>query len=212
MGQSTAIRVFVVEDHPVVRAGLRAMLESVMGIAVVGMVASGREAVATAEKLAPDVILLDLRIPEIDGIRTISALLQVHGTFRVVVLTNYHSEEEVFSAFRAGASAYLLKTSTQEEIVDTIRAVHAGEKRIPANVAAQLAERLRRPQISRREQEILALVARGLTNREIGDLLHISHKTARNHVINCLDKLGAKDRTELVTVAIRCGLIGIGDD
>lgn len=212
MGQTSNIRVFVVEDHPVVRAGLRSMLESVQGIQVVGMVASGKEAVTAAAKLAPDVILLDLRIPELDGIHTITALREVNGSYRIVVLTNYHSEEDVFSAFRAGARAYLLKTSSQEEILDTIRAVHAGEKCIPANVASRLAEKLSRPQISPREQEILGLVARGLTNREIGELLHISYKTARNHVISCLDKLGAKDRTELVTVAIRCGLIAVSDE
>jgi DNA-binding NarL/FixJ family response regulator len=212
MPESTHIRVFVVEDHPVVRLGLRTMLESDPGIAVVGMACSGREALDGIGKCSPHVVLMDLRMPDMDGIQTITALRLADPTVKVVVLTNYHSDEDVFNALRQGAMAYLLKSASLEEVLDAIRAVHAGERRIPPNIALQLANRVSRARISQREQEVLELVARGLTNKEIGELLHISDKTVRNHVINCLDKLCVKDRTEAIAVAIQRGLIAVNHD
>lgn len=203
------IRVFVVEDHPVVRLGLRTMLESDQNIVVVGLASSGREALNCVPGCRPNVVLMDLRMPEMDGIQTISALRAADPALRIVVLTNYHSDDEVYRALQAGARAYLLKSSSLEEVLHAIRAVHAGEVRIPANIAGQLAECAGRVPISARELQVLELVARGLTNREIGELLRISDKTVRNHVINCLDKLSAKDRTEAIAVAIQRGLINM---
>lgn len=201
------IRVFVVEDHPVVRLGLRTMLESEPGISVVGLASSGHEALDNIHPCKPDVVLMDLRMPDMDGIQTITALRSVDSTIKVVVLTNYHSDEEVLHAVQAGAMGYLLKSSSVEDVLSAIRTVHSGGLQIPSNIAVQLAKCVGRPQISPREQEVLKLVACGLTNREIGYLLKISDKTVRNHVISCLDKLSVKDRTEAIAVAIHRGLI-----
>ena len=200
------------EDHPVVRLGLRTMLESERDIFVVGMAASGSEAIETAPQAAPDIVLMDLRMPEMDGVQTITGLRALDPNIKIVVLTNYHSDEDVFNALQAGAMAYLLKTSSLEEVVSAIRDVYRGVRRIPEPIAVQLAGRIGRVELSPREQEVLHLVARGLTNREIAELLHISHKTVRNHVVNCLDKLRVKDRTEATAVAIRRGLVNLDQD
>jgi DNA-binding NarL/FixJ family response regulator len=206
------IGVFVVEDHPVVRLGLRTMLESEQGIAVVGMAASGIEALELVPKMAPDIVLMDLRMPGLDGVQTITALRARDPNIKIVVLTNYHSDEDVFNALQAGAMAYLLKSSSLEQVVSAVRDVYGGARRIPELIAAQLAGRVGRVELSPREQEILHLVARGLTNAQIAELLHISHKTVRNHVVNCLDKLKVKDRTEATAVAIRRGLVKLDQE
>jgi DNA-binding NarL/FixJ family response regulator len=205
------IRVLVVEDHPVVRLGLRTMLESDPEIVVVGLAASGHEAQTQIESCQPHVVLVDLRMPEMDGIQTITALRSAQPELKIVVLTNYHSDEDIFNAVRAGAMAYLLKSSPLEDVLDAIRAVHSGERRLPSNIANQLANRVARPPISPREQEILNLVAKGLTNKQIGEILFISDKTVRNHVVNCLEKLQARDRTEAIAVAIQRGLIRVDE-
>lgn len=205
--KTEALRVFVVEDHAVVRLGLKTMIESESGICVVGMAASGEEAILLAPETEPDVVLMDLRMPGMNGLETIAELRSRMPDIRIAVLTNYHSDEDVFSAVQAGAMAYLLKSATLEEVVCAIRTVHRGERYLPPTIATQLASRLSRAPISSRELEILKLVAKGLTNPEIAEILHISDKTVRNHVINCLDKLGAKDRTEAATLAIRRGLV-----
>ena len=207
MEHRPSIRVLVIDDHPVVRLGLRTMLESEPGISVVSVASSGAEPLDVIRDHRPDVVLTDLRMPGLDGIQTIAALRAADPRVRVVVLTNYNSDEDVFMALKEGAKAYLLKSAPLEEVLSAIRAVHAGESRIPENIAVQLAAHVGRPHLSLREQEILELVARGMTNREIGEVLHISDKTVRNHVINCMDKLRAKSRTEATTVAIRRGLI-----
>jgi DNA-binding NarL/FixJ family response regulator len=206
------ISVFVVEDHPVVRLGLKTMLESEPGIAVVGMAASGSEALELVPKMAPDIVLMDLRMPGLDGVQTITALRARDPNIKIVVLTNYHSDEDVFNALQAGAMAYLLKSSSLEEVVSAVRDVYGGARRIPEMIAAQLAGRVGRVELSPREQEILHFVARGLTNREIAELLHISDKTVRNHVVNCLDKLKVKDRTAATAVAIRRGLVKLDQE
>jgi two-component system NarL family response regulator len=151
-------------------------------------------------------------MPEMDGVQTITALRAQNPNIKIVVLTNYHSDEDVFNALQAGAMAYLLKSSSLEEVVSAIRDVYRGERRIPEPIGVQLAGRIGRVELSPREQEVLHLVARGLTNREIAELLHISHKTVRNHVVSCLDKLRVKDRTEATAVAIRRGLVNLDQD
>lgn len=207
MSKQLSIKVFVVDDHPVVRSGLRTMLESTSDFSVAGMATSGEEALATIESADADVLLLDLRMPGMTGLELMEQLRRETFALPAVVLTNYHSDEDIFRAFQAGARAYLLKTASGEELLDAIRTVHAGGRCVPASIAQQLAERLGRTQLTTREQEVLTHVARGLTNIEIGKLLFISDKTVRNHVISCLDKLGAKDRTEATTIALRRGLI-----
>ena len=205
------IRVFIVDDHPVVRAGLRTMLESTGDFCVSGVAASAEEAVSAGSLALSDVLLLDLRMPGMDGLDFMARMRVEGNAMRIIVLTNYHSDEDVFHAFQAGAMAYLLKSASGEELLAAIRSVHAGERCVPAGIARQLVERLSREQLSTRELEVLLHVAQGLTNREIGDLLCISDKTVRNHVVSCLDKLGAKDRTEATAMALRRGLISLKD-
>ena len=203
------IRVLVVDDHPVVRVGLGSMLGSQKGITVVGMVASGGEALTSLPKLRPDVVLMDLRMPEMDGVDAIVALRAAEPTVKILVLTNYQMDEDVFNALQAGALGYLVKSAPQEDVIKAIRTVNQGKAYIPPAIAAKLAERISHSALSPRELEVLQSVAKGLTNKEIGSLLFISDKTARNHVISLMAKLEAKDRTEAVTIAIRKGLIRV---
>ena len=212
MSNSNPIRVFVVDDHQVVRMGLKTMLESTPDIMVVGVAASAREALELVPSIAVDVLLTDLRMAGINGEELIATLRKSHPELRCAVLTNYHSDEDVFSAMKAGAMAYVLKTAPMEHVLDAIRAVHAGERCIPPHIAQQLAQRTLRIELSAREREILQLVAQGMKNKEIADKLYISEFTARNHVISLLEKLGSRDRTEATAVAIRRGLVRIEED
>jgi two-component system, NarL family, response regulator len=209
-----AIRVFVVDDHQVVRMGIKTMLESEPDIVVVGTAASGQEALEKLPKMAADVdvLLTDLRMAEMNGEEMMIQLRKTCPSLRCAVLTNYHSDEDVFSAMKSGAMAYLLKTATLEQVVNTIRSVHAGNHCIPPHIAPQLAQRVSRSQLSARELEIMQLVARGMKNREIAERLHISGFTVRNHVISLLEKLGTRDRTEATAVAIRQGLVRLDQD
>jgi DNA-binding NarL/FixJ family response regulator len=212
MTNSDPIRVFVVDDHQVLRMGLKTMLESDPNIVVVGMAASGQEALDKVPSVSIDVLLTDLRMGEMSGEELILRLRKSKPDLRCAVLTNYHSDEDVFSAVKVGARAYILKSATLEQVVGAIRTVHAGERVIPPHIAHQLAQRLARNELSTRELEILQLVARGLKNREIAEKLFISEFTVRNHVINLLDKLGTRDRTEATAVAIKQGLVRLDED
>jgi two-component system, NarL family, response regulator len=205
--ETDSIRVLVVDDHPVVRRGLHSMLNGESGISIVGMACSGEEGLLLAEKLNPDVVLLDLRMPNMNGVEVIVALRASSPERRIMVLTNYQLDEDVFNALEAGAQAYLLKSASQEEVIEAIVAVSQGKRRIPTALAMRLAERVGRSALSAREQEVLELVVQGLTNKEIGQKLYISDITARNHVISLIAKLDAKDRTEAATIAIRRGLV-----
>jgi len=212
MSSGEPIRVFVVDDHQVVRTGLQAMLESEPDIVVVGTAASGQEALDRLPSIEFDILLTDLRMAEMNGEEMMQRLRRVRPDIRCAVLTNYHSDEDVFNAVRAGAMAYMLKTETLEQMVSTIRRVHAGQRCIPPHIAQQLAERVGRSPISSRELEILQWVARGMKNREIATKLFISEFTVRNHVISLLEKLGVRDRTEATAVAIKQGLVRLEDD
>jgi two-component system, NarL family, response regulator len=202
-----SIRVLVVDDHPVVRRGLHSMLDGESGISIVGMAASGAEGLIIAEKLNPDLVLLDLRMPNMTGVEAIVAMRAACLERKILVLTNYQLDEDIFNALEAGALGYLLKSASHEEVIDAIRAVSQGKRWLPTALALRLAERVGRSSLSTREQEVLELVVQGLTNKEIGTRLHISDITARNHVISVLSKLDAKDRTEAATIAIRRGLV-----
>ena len=209
MSHSIPIRVFVVDDHQVVRMGLKTMLESTEDINVVGVAASAQEAIEQLSGVIVDVLLTDLRMAGMSGEEMIALLKKEYPNLRCAVLTNYHSDEDVFRAMKAGAMAYILKTAPMENVIDAIRTVHAGERSIPPHIAQQLAQRALRNEISVREREILQLVAQGMKNKEIADKLCISEFTARNHVISLLDKLGSRDRTEATAVAIKRGLVRI---
>ena len=209
--EEKTIHVLIVDDHPVVRLGLRTMLESEENIAVTGMAGSAREALTEVERHPPDVVLMDLRMPEMEGADAIAELRRIHPDIRILVLTNYEEDEYIVRALQAGAMGYLLKSTPQQEIVQAVEMVHQNKRCIPPNIAKRLFDTIGREELSQRELEVLKLVASGLTNKEIAQRLFISDKTARNHVASCLVKLGANDRTEAATTAIRRGLIRLSE-
>ncbi|MGA8731172.1 MAG: response regulator transcription factor [Terracidiphilus sp.] len=205
------IKVLIVDDHPVVRLGLRTMLESEENISVTGMAGSAKEAMAEVQKLRPDVVLMDLRMPEMEGAAAITELRRIHSNLRILVLTNYEEDEYILRALQAGAMGYLLKNTPQEEIVHAVEMVNENQRCVPPNIAARLMETIAREELTQRELEVLKLVASGLTNKGIAERLFISSKTARNHVASCLAKLSVNDRTEAVTTAVRRGLIRLSE-
>jgi DNA-binding NarL/FixJ family response regulator len=202
-----AIKVLIVDDHPVVRIGLRTMLDSEENISVIGMAESGSEAMKEVQRALPDVVLMDLRMPEMEGTKAISELRRIQPDLRILVLTNYESDEYIFRALQAGAMGYLLKSTPQAEIVAAVEMIHANQRCIPPSIKERLPEMIGREVLSQRELEVLTLVAMGKSNKEIAQSLSISDKTARNHVTSCLLKLGADDRTEAATTALKRGII-----
>jgi DNA-binding NarL/FixJ family response regulator len=205
--RAKTISVLIVDDHPVVRLGLRTMLESERDISIVAMAASAKEALLEVQNVRPDVVLMDMRMPEMSGTEAIVALRRVQPDIRILVLTNYEEDEYIRQAFQAGAMGYLLKSTAQEEIVDAVRSLYHNQRYVQPGIAKRLMETMGREELSERELEVLTLVAKGLANKEIAERLFISDKTARNHVASCLAKLGADDRTEAATTAVRRGLI-----
>lgn len=203
------IRVLIVDDHPVVRAGLASMLGTQAELDLIGSAQSGEDALRLTEEREPDVILLDLRMPAMSGVETLQALKATGRTARVIILTNYETDEDIYRAVQAGAQGYLLKDTSLREMLDAIRTVHAGKRYIPRHIASRLAERMVRTDLTARELEILKLLARGPTNKQIGHTLGISDNTVRNHVLKIMEKLEVSDRTEAATTAIQRGLISI---
>jgi DNA-binding NarL/FixJ family response regulator len=212
MTQSTkTIKVLIVDDHPVVRLGLRTMLESEENISVMGTAGSAKEAFMEVRREQPDVVLMDLRMPEMEGAKAIAELRRMNPDIRILVLTNHELDEDIFRALQAGAMGYLLKSTPQEEIVQAIEMIYENRRCVPPQIRERLLEMIGREELSQRELEVLALVAQGKSNKEIAQHLFISDKTARNHVASCLGKLGARDRTEASTTAIRRGLIRLSE-
>lgn len=210
-GQAKIIRVLIVDDHPVVRFGLRTMLETEENIQVTGMAASAKEALLEVQRVQPDIVLMDLRMPEMEGTEAIAELRRIQPDIRILVLTNYEADEDILRALQAGAMGYLLKNTTHEDIVQAVEMVYENKRCVPPNIAQRLLETVGRKELSQRELEVLTLVAMGLSNKEIARRLFISDKTARNHVVSCLTKLEANDRTEAATTAIKRGLIRIAE-
>jgi DNA-binding NarL/FixJ family response regulator len=204
---SGLIRILIVDDHPVVCAGLTSMLSAQPGIEVVGSAASGEEALTIVQGASLHVILLDLRMPGMDGIGVLNALRKIEKAPRVVVLTSFEKEEDIYRAIRAGAHGYLLKDATESEMLAAISAVNAGKRYIPRHIAARLADRMMRSDLTARELQILELLAEGSTNKQIGTTLDISDNTVRHHVNNIMEKLQVSDRTEAVATAMRSGVL-----
>ena len=203
------IRILIVDDHPVVRAGLASMLGTQAELDLIGSSPSGEDALRLIEEREPDVLLLDLRMPGMSGVQTLQAIKAAGRSVRVIILTNYETDEDIYRAVQAGAQGYLLKDTSLRDMLEAIRAVHAGKRYIPSHIASRLAERMVRTDLTARELEILKLLARGPTNKQIGHMLGISDNTVRNHVLKIMEKLEASDRTEAATTAIQRGLITI---
>jgi DNA-binding NarL/FixJ family response regulator len=201
------IRIFTVDDHPLMREGIAAVIERQEDMVLVGEATNGREAIEGFRLHRPDVTLMDLQMPEMSGIDAIIAIRREFSSARVVVLTTFQGDVQALRAFKAGASGYLLKNMLRKELVDTIRTVHAGRRRIPPEVAAELAEHVIDDELSEREIEILARVAQGNSNKIIASQLGISEATVKYHLQSVLSKLGANDRTHAVTIAMKRGFI-----
>jgi DNA-binding NarL/FixJ family response regulator len=204
------IGLVIVDDHPVVRDGLRGMFAGDPAFRVLGEAANGVEALAVAESVGPDVVLLDLRMPELDGVGTIRALRERGVAARILVLTTYDTDRDVLPAIEAGATGYLLKDAPRDELFRAVRAAHRGEAVLAPSVAARLMGQLRAPAkapLSQRELEILGLIARGSTNREAAAQLFISEATVKTHLLHIYAKLGVKDRAAAVAAAFERGLL-----
>jgi DNA-binding NarL/FixJ family response regulator len=209
-GRPGVIRVLVVDDHPVVRAGLRGMLAADPTIEVVGDAADGPGAVVEADRLLPDVVLMDLRLPGIDGAEATARILAAHPSIRVLVVTTYETDRDILRAVEAGAAGYLLKDTPMAELALAVRRAAAGETVLAPPVAAALLTRARSPapaDLTAREVEVLSEVARGLTNEEIGRRLYIGAATVKTHLLHVFAKLGVDDRTAAVTVAMALGVL-----
>jgi DNA-binding NarL/FixJ family response regulator len=203
---SKVMRILAVDDHPIFRAGLSSLVANERDMQIVGEAANGREAIAQYQELRPDVMLLDLQLPEMNGIEVIEAIRERYLSARIIVLTTYAGDVLAQRALKAGAQGYVLKGMIRKDLLDTIRAVYKGLKRIHSNVAAQLANHLGDDVVSDREVEVLRLVAAGNSNKRVAAFLSISEETAKGHVKSLLAKLGATDRTHAVTLGLMRGI------
>jgi DNA-binding NarL/FixJ family response regulator len=204
---ASPIRILAVDDHALLREGIAALVNSQPDMTLIAEAANGREAVEQFRKHRPDVTLMDLQMPEMNGL---DAMIAIRGEFplaRIVVLTTYKGDVEVLRALKAGARGYLLKNLLRRELLETIRAVHAGEKRIPPEIAAQLADHAADDDLTSREIEVLRLIASGNANKAVAARLSISEETVKGHVKNILSKLAANDRTHAVTIGLKRGII-----
>jgi len=204
---SDPIRILIVEDHHIVRKGFVALLGMVEGMEVVGEGSDGSEALGLYRKHRPDVTLMDLRLPGMGGVDAIKALRAAFADARVIVLTTFDGDEDIYRALQAGARGYLLKGMKLEDLTAAIRMVHAGKTCVPEEVAGRLAERLAGPALTERETEVLRLIVGGNSNKEIGTKLFISEATVKTHINNLLSKLGVTDRTQAATLALQRGIV-----
>jgi DNA-binding NarL/FixJ family response regulator len=199
--------VFSVDDHPLVRDGIALMINSQPDMSLVASAASGREAIQGYREHRPDVTLMDVRLPDLNGIDVVVAIRAEFPEARVMMLTSFDGDVEIERALQAGARGYVLKSLLPRELAEAIREVHAGRKRIPADVAAHLAEHVGDERLTERERDVLTRIAGGLRNRDVGEELSITEETVKVHVRSILGKLSARDRTEAVTIALRRGII-----
>jgi len=207
MTDTTEIRILSVDDHPLLREGIAAVINSQDDMQVIAVAATAQDAIQQFRKHQPDVTLMDLRLPDMSGVDTIIAIRKEFPEARIVMLTTFEGDVEIQHALEAGARAYLLKSMPPKELVEAIRQVHQGKKRIPPQLAAQLAEHMSDESLTAREVEVLRQIAEGNRNRDIGDKLFITEETVKVHIKHIMEKLGANDRTQAVAIAIRRGII-----
>jgi two-component system NarL family response regulator len=201
------IRILVVDDHNIVRQGLVALLNTVSDLKVIAEASDGQEAIEVYRKHKPDVTLMDLRLPKIGGADAITRIRAESPNARIIVLTTFDGDEDIFRALQAGAKGYLLKGMDIDELTEAIRSVHAGKSKIPAFVAEKLAERMGGPALTTREIEVLKRIVAGRSNKEIASDLFISEATVKTHVNSILGKLGVTDRTQAATTALQRGIV-----
>jgi DNA-binding NarL/FixJ family response regulator len=201
------IRILAVDDHFIVRTGLASSINFETDMAVVAEAATGPEAAELYARFRPDITLMDLRLPGMSGSESAALICKKYPEARIIILSTYNSDEDIYRAFQAGARGYLLKTASRDELLATIRSVHAGERCIPPDVAQRLAGRMSQPELTPRELEVLKLITKGLSNKEIGVELSVSEVTVKLHASNLFLKLRVTDRTEAATTALQRGII-----
>jgi DNA-binding NarL/FixJ family response regulator len=199
------IQILIVDDHPVLRDGLRTIIESQADLRVVAEAGTGKEAIQLFEEYGPDITLLDLGLPDIHGIEVIKKLRTRYPNARLIVLTTYLGDVQALRALQAGAAGYLLKATLRRDLLDTIRAVHAGQRHVQSEVASEMAQHAADHALTDREIEVLGLIAKGCSNKIVADRLDITEDTVKGHVRNILEKLKANDRTHAVTIALHRG-------
>ena len=209
MSQPSVIRVLIVDDHLIVQQGLAAIIKEESDLSVIGQAKDGIEAIMLFRQEQPDVTLMDLRMPQMGGVEAITAICAEFNTARIIVLTTYDGDEDIYQGLRAGAKGYLLKDSKPNELRTAIRTVHDGQRYIPPNVAAKLVQRMTNPELTDRELEVLQLVAQGMSNLEIGAALSITESTVKSNMNRILSKLGAKDRTQATIIALKRGIANL---
>ena len=207
MSKDKPIRILIADDHFVVRMGLAAVINTQADMQVVAEAANGLQAAELFRQHLPDVTLMDLRMPQMQGVEAITAIRSEFPKARFIVLTTYDGDEDIYRALQAGARGYLLKDMVGDSLLDAIRAVHAGQRRIPPEVANRLAERMFRSELSAREMEVLRLIVKGKSNKEIASELGVAEGTVKIHINNLLSKLGVSDRTQATTFALQHGII-----
>ena len=207
--QAEAIRILTVDDHQLLREGIAAVLESQEDMTLVAQASNGREAVESFRRLRPDVTLMDLRMPDMSGIEAITAIRGEFPDARIIVLTTYAGDAQAAAALKAGAAGYLLKSSVRKELLETIRAVHSGKRRVPPEIATEIAEHVADDALTGREVEVLRRVAAGKSNKLIAVELDISEGTVKTHMKSILPKLDASDRTHAVMIALKRGILDL---
>lgn len=209
MNPTKPIRILLADDHPILRQGVRALAADEDDLEFVAEASTGLEAIEEFRKHRPDIVLIDLQMPDINGVDAMIAIRNEFPDARFIVLTTYAGDVQITRALKAGARAYLLKSLLRRELLDTIRAVHAGQKRIPAELAAQLADHFADDSLTSREIDVLRLIAAGNANKIVADKLSITEETVKGHVKSILSKLGANDRTHAVTIGLKRGIINL---
>jgi len=205
------IRILTVDDHPLLRKGIAALVNAEPDLKLVAEASNGKEAIDAFRSHQPDVTLMDLQMPEVDGLEAIDAIRREFPGARIIVLTTYSGDMQVLRALKAGARAYILKGLVHKELLDTIRAVHAGQKRIPPDIATELADHATDDPLTEREIDVLRSIAAGNSNKQVADKLSIGEATVKSHVTNILSKLGANDRAHAVTIGLKRGIIDLDD-
>jgi DNA-binding NarL/FixJ family response regulator len=207
MNDQPSIRVFSVDDHPLLREGIAAIINNQPDMTVIAQSANGQDAIQQFRKHQPDVTLMDLRLPDMSGIDVLAGIRSEFPEARIIILTTFEGDVEIKRALEAGARGYVLKSMPPKELVEVIRQVHAGKKRIPPELAAELAEHMSDEPLTTREVEVLGQIAGGNRNRDIAEQLFISEETVKVHIKHIMEKLGASDRTQAVAIGVRRGII-----